>query len=304
MTPDLPLVRRWQIFMRERFPLASHLPMALLFAVVNMGLAARCAAPGALPSPSRAALGLLLAFGYLFRLRCFDEIKNYATDLAINPRRPLPRGILSVRQVKGMIAALAVGETAIAAGVGWPVVASHLCAIGYSFLMYREFFIGDYLRPRLTAYAVTHTFSSVLLGWSLVSLALHTVAWRLPAAVLLFGLANWMLFNVFEFARKSFAREEEAPGVDSYTTLYGPWGAVALTLSQVVMAVWVVGQLSRTVVGQAPLWAEITLAGVLLLAGGIFALRPQRGPANAYRATASVFLLLFYAILLWGIWRG
>jgi len=136
------------------------------------------------------------------------------------------------------------------------------------------------------------------------ALLAEVLSWRLPAAVLLFGLANWMLFNVFEFARKSFAREEEAPGVDSYTTLYGPWGAVALTLSQVVMAVWVVGQLSRTVVGQAPLWAEITLAGVLLLAGGIFALRPQRGPANAYRATASVFLLLFYAILLWGIWRG
>ncbi len=295
------LERRWTIFINERFPLTAHLPMTLLFAAANVGLA--ITARGTDNTVRSCIVGSLLALCFLFRLRCFDEIKDYTTDAHVNPERPLPRGVLTVRQVKGMIAALTMLELALAAVVGWTVLVTHLIAVGYSYLMYREFFIGDYLRPRLTAYAVTHTFSSVLLGYSLASCTTGMPVWRFSPLLLGFGLANWMLFNVFEFARKTFAREEEAPGVDSYSTLYRPWGAMALTFSQIMVALGVVWWLpSQMPVTRWPLFAAAAGAGAVLLAGIVYAARPRRAPAKVYRAVAAAFLLLFYAVLAWGFW--
>ena len=40
-------------------------------------------------------------------------------------------------------------------------------AIAYSMLMYREFFLRGFLRPRLTTYAVVHTVVTVLLTLTL-----------------------------------------------------------------------------------------------------------------------------------------
>lgn len=297
---SLALASRWWIFTRERFPLASHLAMTVVFTLANVGLAGHAA--GVTLSAQRVAIALLLTLSFLFRLRCFDEIKDYRTDLRLNPHRPLPRGVLTLRQVKVMIGVLTVAEIVLAFSCGMAVLASHLLALAYSFLMYREFFIGAYLRPRLTTYAVTHTFSLLLLGWSLASLALGKFIVQLPIIVLLFGLVNWMLFNVFEFARKSWAAGEETPGADSYTLRYGIPGAVLLTLSQVVVALLVLAGALRVVVGNVFMITEVIISLVLASAGLSFMRRPQPTQAKIFRLSAAVFLLLFYLLLLLGMW--
>lgn len=295
------MLKRWQIFIGERFPPVSHLPMAVLFALANVGMASRCT--GSAPAPLKAAGAFVLVLSFLFRLRCFDEIKDYATDVQVNPGRPLPRGVLTLRQVKAVIGALTIVEVALAACFGWPVVLSHLLAVGYSFLMYREFFIGRYLRPLLTLYAVTHTCSLLLLGWSVSSLATGRFIVQLPPVVLLFGLANWLLFNIFEFARKSWARDEEVTGVESYSSLYGAGGAVVLTMTQAVGSLFVLYAVPREVVGWTAWFAALAITVVLALAGLIFALRERVTTAKAYRAAAAGYLLLFYALLVWATWR-
>lgn len=293
--------QRWTIFIHERFPPSAYVPMALLFAAVNVGLAMHVL--GTKSIALSCVFGGLLTLSFLFRLRCFDELKDYATDLRVHPGRPLPRGVLAVRQVKIVIAALTMLEVVIAVSFGWTVLVTHLIAIGYSLLMYREFFIGAYLRPRLTAYAVTHTCSSVLLGFSLASLTTGVPVWKLPPVVLVFGLVNWMLFNVFEFARKTFAREEEASDVDSYSSLYHPWGALVLTLSQIAVALGVLWWLPRQLPSlRVSLPGEAAIAFVVLLAGIVYVACPRRAPAQIYRAIASVFILLFYAVLAWDFW--
>jgi hypothetical protein len=268
---------RWLIFIGERFPLATHVPMAALLAISNGGLAAR--ATGGSVNWGRLVAAIVLALSFFFRLRCFDEIKDYATDLNVNPTRPLPRGILTLGQVKSAIAALTVLELVLAAVFGWPVLVSHLIAVAYSFLMYREFLIGRFLRPLLTTYAVTHTAVSILLGWSLASLATGIVIWRLPFAVLIFGLANWMLFNIFEFARKTWAREEERPNVDSYSSLFGPWGAAGMTLSQVAVALVILWRMPRSCIPLTALIIVIGLSAALTIFGLLYALGGMPTPA-------------------------
>lgn len=155
----LPLAQRWRVFLHERFPLPSYIIMTTLLALANVGIAVRVVG-GHTQIPIILA-GFVIALSFLFRLRCFDEIKDYRTDLQLNPQRPLPRGLLTIQQLQIAIGVLAITEMAVASSFGWAPAVTHLVAISYSFLMYREFFVGTWLRPQLTLYAITHTIASV-----------------------------------------------------------------------------------------------------------------------------------------------
>jgi 4-hydroxybenzoate polyprenyltransferase len=290
------LWRSWAIFIRERFPPAANVVMAIFFSLGNAAMAARLAG---IPFPClRWNIAAVVTVMFFFRLRCFDEIKDYAVDLELNPTRPLARGLLSLRQVRIMFGLVTAAECLLVAPLGIPALATHAAAVAYSYLMYREFFIGRWLRPRLTTYAVTHTAVSILLGFSIAAQVLGPALAKFPLRGLAFGPVNWMLFNVFEFGRKTFAREEEKPGADSYSSLFGPWGAVVLCLSQVIVALLLVGRFFRWPVPQ------LALAAILLATALVYAVRPTRAMARAYRAASGVYLVLFYVMLAVQAWPG
>jgi len=106
-----------------------------------------------------------------------------------------------------------------------PIWVFFLC---FTLMMRMEFFVGDWLRPRLELYAITHTFSATLLGMLIHAVTTGRQIALAEGAFLLFALGNWFVFNVFEFGRKTFAHEAERAGVDSYSARLNPAGAVAL----------------------------------------------------------------------------
>ncbi|MFH0952930.1 MAG: manganese transporter permease [Verrucomicrobiota bacterium] len=298
-----PIAARWWTFTKERFPPTSHLPMVLTFTLANAAMACRLLA---VPfSPAKFCVVVLVSLLFFFRLRCFDEIKDYQVDLKLNPTRPLARGLLALGQVKVVILALAVLELALAAALGAAALAAHAVAVGYSFLMYREFFIGRWLRPRLTTYAVTHTFVSILQGWSIAVQMTGVPLTRFTGFMLLFGPVNWMLFNVFEFARKTFAPEEERPRADSYSSLFKPLGAALLCTSQIVIALGLLAALPRGSLAGfgwlvGPAWlAQALLALLPLGTAGFYVAHPEPVMARRYRAVLGAYLVLFYALLAW-----
>jgi 4-hydroxybenzoate polyprenyltransferase len=294
-----PVLWRWRVFARERFPLGTHLPMVVCFAGGDLCLTSR--AIGAPVAPARIGVVLLVTLFFFFRLRCFDEIKDLDGDRLVNPTRPLARGLLTVPAVGRMIAVLTVLELLLAAGLGVGALLAHGIAVAYSFLMYCEFFIGRWLRPRLTLYAVTHTAVSILLGYSIAVQAAARPLTALPWPLLLFGPVNWMLFNVFEFARKTYAPQEERTGVETYSSLYGPWGAVLLTASQIAVALALLGLLPETTFSRGAWLAEVFVAALVLAVAGVFAARRTVGAARLFRGSAGAFLLVFYLLII-GDW--
>jgi hypothetical protein len=138
-------------------------------------------------------------------------------------------------------------------------------------------------------YAVTHSFVACLMAVMVFATVSDVATWR--AADLLFALASWAVFNVYEFARKSFDVSEERPGVESYTSRLGAGGAGALAASQAWLAV-----LLGSAVPARP-WSEagfIGLAAALTVSALAFAL--HRAPARLLRAAAGLFILGFYTL--------
>ncbi len=290
--------RAW-IFVGERFPLSSHIPMIASFSAGNIFMAQTLAQGSLLSSWSRLAVAFGVAMSFFLRLRIFDEIKDYETDLKINPTRPLARGLISLREAKFWLLGLFAFEIFLLLWVSPVLVASHALAMLYSLVMYREFFVGSLIRPHLTTYAVLHTFVSVLVGASVASIMTGIPFWNFSYLFWMLLLANWGFFNLFEFARKTFAPAEERENVESYSKIFGVPGSVLLSLSQALVPpgilYFVLGaQLDtedRLILG--------ALLGLVLIPALFFALRPSPFSAKAFRGLVGVYLILGYLGVAW-----
>lgn len=294
-------MKRWFIFIRERFPPASHLPMIVCFTLANARLGvALLGLPEEARNPTlltRTLIAFVVVLAFFLRLRIFDEIKDHATDLKVNPDRPLARGLIRIREAKWVILGLCAFEILALALLAPMLALSHLLAMGYSLVMYREFFIGHYLRPHLTTYAVLHTFVSVLIAGTVVSVVTGLPFWEFSSSMWLLLLANWGYFNLFEFARKTFAPLEERANVDSYSKIFTIPGAVALSLSQAVLPLLIV----QRVLGPRLTRADhIILLGLLVLVVApalALVLRPQTIAAKIFRDLVGLYLVLGYLAL-------
>lgn len=289
---------RWWTFLSERFPLPSHLLMILSFALANGMLGAIIYGPLTY-AWDRSLIAFVVAFSFFLRLRLFDEIKDYETDLKVNPTRPLARGLIKIPEVKVAIGALCALEFGLLAYLGSFLVASHALAVLYSFLMYAEFFVGRYIRIHLTTYAVMHTLGSVFVGASVLSVVSAVPFWGFTSTVWLLLATNWAYFNLFEFARKTFAQQEEREGVDSYSKVFSIPGAVILSLSQAVLPLLVYRIVFESQMTKAD---QILLGGLLVLVLGpafSFILRKRVYGAKMFRAMVGVYLIAAYLSLAW-----
>ncbi len=285
MESSLPLHKRWWIFIKERFEPVSTLTMIVLF------LAAHFAATGS----NDFLRGIPLLVGttfFFFKLRLYDEIKDYETDIEINPTRPMPRGLLKHKHLYRMIGACIFFELIAFSLVGIGSLISITAAILYSLFMYKEFFIGKYIRPHLTTYAMSHTVVTVLLGTSIISGVKGVSPWELTGSDFWFVLNNWFMFNIFEFGRKTYLSSEERENVESYSKIFSRFGAVGLVLMQALLSTYCIWQMEISNFAMKT-FIVVTIA-IIALIGSIYALYNKGIWGKVYRAYSSGHIVVFY----------
>lgn len=296
-------MKNWLIFIKERFEPLSHLIMIMVFVSVHYLMAYKMNLI-AVNNTDLIALFIAVTLFY-FKLRLYDEVKDYELDVVINKHRPLPRGLLNHSDMyKGMIFCI-LGELTLFLASGTKAYFALLIAVLYSLLMYKEFFIRELIRPHLTTYALTHTIVTSFLSLAIFSFLLdrsflHIITNK---SFLLFAFINWLLFNIFEFGRKTFSTLEERDNVDTYSSLFGRKGAALLVISQRV--------LSAILIIQIPIFKTkfiiisfVTLLLFLLIISlrYIFIDRPSN--AKLFRLMSSLYIVLFYLILIIGLLIG
>ena len=294
---DYSIANRWLVFINERFPIAEHCISIFFLTLANSAVA--CAITGTTFYVYRFCIAYIVCLLFFFRLRCFDEIKDYATDKLVNPGRPLARGVLTIGNVQAMFLVVTLIEIMLVSLLGTTALVVHFAAISYSYLMYKEFFIGKRLSPHLTTYAITHTFVSVLVAYSIFAQMTGVAASRFAVELLVFGLATWSIFNLFEFGRKTFAPDEERENVPTYTTTFGVLGAILLSLSQIAACLAVVVYLYHAgmIITASDIHYHLIAAFIPGVAGMIFLKEKSRKSARIFRATCAAYLIAYYALL-------
>jgi hypothetical protein len=283
---------RFLVFLQERFDPLSHFVMLALFLSTHFFLVDKI--NGLALSPLQLILLSLGVIIFFFKLRLYDEIKDYQTDLKINPTRPLPRGLVSIQEVKRGIECCLVLEIILFASAGLPGLLGITLATLYSLLMYHEFFIGDIIRPHLTTYATSHTVVTFILSLGIFQAATGQMIWTLPIENFYFALISWLLFNIFELGRKTFMKHEEKGQVESYSKVWTRPGAILLVLIHAIIATVLTLKIDLFISPTMNLYLY-SIIGLLGLSGILINIQSLHWAGKLYRALSSFYIVLIYS---------
>lgn len=202
---------RLRAYLAERFPLGPYAVLVALFFGAGSLLAVNL---GGGEARWWAAPAVLLAF---FHLRVFDEHKDFAKDAVSHPERLLSRGVVTLPMLRRWGAVAVALQVAIAAACGLPALLAWAAMFAFTVAMRFEFGAPRLLNRDLLLYAVTHNPVVALLAvfvWATTG-----AAW--DDRYLLFCVAVSLGSLAFEIGRKTRQPDEEVPGVDSYSSVYG-----------------------------------------------------------------------------------
>lgn len=226
-----PLVARWRAYFKERFPVLGHGILIASFFSSNQFLAHALTQPGTPVCYDTSSLsGYFAILCFFVHLRIFDDHKDYDEDCRNFPDRVLQRGVISLGELK-LMGAVAIAIEFVLAGVaGAGALIAILAVFGYSLLMLKEFFAREWLKRHFLIYASSHMLVMPLLAVAVFSFATGAFPWQAPGWFWLYSFVGFFVGFNWEVSRKIRAPEEEREGVDSYTKIFGTYGAAYVVL--------------------------------------------------------------------------
>jgi len=301
-SPAAPLAARLWQYQRERFPLLRHGLLIVVFSGAAVLYAARLAGR---PVGAEALLAAWLSsFCCFAQMRVADEFKDRQDDRRHRPYLPVPRGLVSLKELAWLGGMAALLQLLLA--LAWPGALPVLLLLwGYLGLMTLEFGCRRWLRAHQLAYLLSHMPIVPLIAFNAMAFAgpppLHSLAALLP--YLLACFSNGL---VLELARKFRWPQDEEPGVETYSRMLGRAGALLLWLLALLISaalVLLAGQPIGTDVLLLPLLPALLL---LVLALAWPALRhgsgrrpPSLGGSGPLERPAAIWILASYLLLGW-----
>lgn len=216
-------------YLNERFPFINMMLFFILYVMVFV--VSEAVQPGIQHPFVFHILGIISVISFFFRLRVFDELKDYEIDVINHPQRVLQSGKINLITLKFLAFLGLLLELVWVYKVGKPALVTWLIALIYSLLMRYEFFIPRLLKKNLLVYAITHMLiMPLIIFWIWVSrysfFNVNPVLIYLLILSLLSGFA-------FEIARKTHSIDAERDTVDSYSKQLGLKNAQYLIISLV-----------------------------------------------------------------------
>ncbi|MEB3198777.1 MAG: AMP-binding protein [Candidatus Sericytochromatia bacterium] len=331
--PPPPWPKAFHAYFQERFPLAKTLlGVAVMVAADGFATLALIQEPLSWQLAPRFALVLALFTAVFFHLRVFDEHKDWLIDRVAFPERVLSRGWVSLRQLRMAAWGAIALELALAAWAGPVLLVWTLVLIAYTWLMLREFYVGDWLRRHLVLYGVSHMAIISLMSLTAYAAILDalpsaavaalaaqagpdgTLGGLLPPvaqkvwhpSLMLFAGMNFCLIYSLEVARKVRVPSQERPQVDTYSRRLGIPGALALVIGMQGLALGLLALAAPALhVGSLAILSGAAAIGLVTLAFVRFARRPSAEQAKKLEAVATLTLLTLNGVLLasWGMGR-
>ncbi len=293
-----PFIRRLLQYLKERFPLVQHGIIIAIFSFSAIAYSRISSGKSGFIPGSTFVIGFLMAFTLFLLLRLLDEIKDFEDDSKYRQYLPLPRGLIRLYEIQGMIGAVLIVQVGLILVFQPRMLLFYLLVMGYMFLMTKEFFAPAWLRRHPIIYVVSH-----MMIIPFVDMYSSGLDWLLGGTGMHWGLA-WFFavsfFNgiVLEFGRKMRTPETEEPGVVSYTGLYGTkggpliWMGLLFTTLLLAMGAAHYAGFSRYV------WVFLTvLCLVLMLPAMLFIIRPTKARSKWIEHASGIWTAMMYLTL-------
>lgn len=222
---------RWWIYQRERFPIFAHGLLIAAFSASAVSFSALLRGGSPPPAVASYLTAFVTSFLLFLQLRIADEHKDVDEDRAHRPYRPVPRGLVTLRELAVIAAVGACVQLVLAAVISWHLVGLLLLTWSYLALMTKEFFVRDWLVARPVTYLWTHMLIIPLADFYATACDWLRAGDTAPPGLFWFIAASFTNGIALEIGRKIRSSDGEEPGVRTYSALWGPRAATAAWLA-------------------------------------------------------------------------
>jgi 4-hydroxybenzoate polyprenyltransferase len=252
-----------------------------------------------LPAPRSLLVAFVTALLFFLQLRISDEFKDLEDDARYRPYRPVPRGLVSLRELGWVGIAAAIVQLALALWLEALLVWLLVLAWLYLALMSREFFVPDWLKARPSAYLASH-----MVIIPLIDLYATACDWLVaghswpPAGLYWFLIVSYFNGIVVELGRKIRSPQDEEPGVETYTALWGRSIAVTLWITAIAVTALVAWQAAARIQFDRPVIAIlVVLVGSCSVVCVRFLRTSTKGAGKSIEIASGIWTLLMYLSL-------
>ena len=216
---NLGFARRLWIYLVERFPPLSHGILVATFSFSAISYSRICRGEDGFISLQNFLLCAFTTITLFFLVRVFDEFKDAQEDAVSRPHLPIPRGLISLKEVGIVGLVVFIVQFSVNALFIQDLLWMYLAIIVYLIVMGKEFFIGKWLKKHQFFYITSHMFIIPI-----IDIYASGFDWKLenvdpPIGLLFFFIVSYMNGIVLEIGRKIKSPENEEP--NTYSTSLG-----------------------------------------------------------------------------------
>jgi 4-hydroxybenzoate polyprenyltransferase len=226
---------RWCVYQRERFPVFAHGLLIAAFSSSAVSFSCLLRGGNAVPSSASMFTAFASAFILFFQLRIADEFKDFDEDSRYRPYRPVPRGLVKLRELADIGVAGAVVQLGLALWLSPRLVLLLLLTWAYLVLMTREFFVREWIRERPITYLWTHMLIIPLTDFYATACDWQGTRVAPPPGLFWFIAVSFFNGVTLELGRKIRAPGDEEKGVRTYSHLWGYRKATLLWVAALLM---------------------------------------------------------------------
>ncbi len=301
---------RWCVYQRERFPIFAH--GLLIAAFSSCAVSFSCLLRGGDTAPSVAALFTAFASAFLLflQLRIADEFKDFDEDSRYRPYRPVPRGLVKLRELAIVGVTGGVIQLGLALWLSPRLVALLLVTWAYLALMTREFFVREWIRERPITYLWTHMLIIPLTDFYATACDWQSAQAAPPAGLFWFIAVSFFNGVTLELGRKIRAPGDEEEGVRTYSHLWGYRNATIVWLTALlVTAACAVAAAAKIGTMETEATTLGVLLGLALILAWQFLAKPVTSRSRLLNHFSGIWTLILYLSLgiiplLWKLTEG
>lgn len=295
---QLPLWHRFYIYQQERFPLLGNGVLIAIFTFSAVSYSRICRGENGFIQWKDYIIGAFATITLFLLVRIFDEHKDRVEDAKFRTYLPVPRGLISLAELRNIGWAIALIQIAVIAIFQPQMFLLYALVISYLLLMGVEFFVPKWLKKHQIIYITSH-----MVIIPLVDIYSSGLDWLLAGAKPHLGLVwffavSYMNGIVLEFGRKLRAPEFEEPGVISYTGMYGLRGGTLRWLGILVSTLLLaIGAAHYAGFGKPATVALIITFAICATPALIFLKSPNQKTSKLVEGASALWTALMYLFL-------
>lgn len=291
-------IRRFLIYQKERFPFIGHGLLISAFTFSAIGYARICRGVEGFIDWNVFLPGVFTTFTLFFLLRISDEFKDAEDDAKYRKELPVPRGLISLKELKRIGLIILFLQLFVNIFFFPKMLVLYGIAILYLFLMWKEFFIVNWLKKHQFWYVVSHMFIIPLIDIYASGLDWFLVGVAAPTGLLFFFAVSYMNGIVIEVGRKIRTKEQESEGVLTYTAMLGQKKALYLYIL-VLIGTFTLAVLATYYAGFMDMAFGVLLVVLILclLPALSFIVKPTQKKSKIIEVTSGIWTIAMYLTL-------